>query len=480
MPLGWERINVKQTTPNKNIVFIKPLPGPNEKNSKDFLERIAAQCLPIMNKHHLAVVSLEEYEYNTEFLGRNFNNGEVIQLVLKSASGRWLPFSFVQMVMMHELAHNKQMNHSKAFWAVRNEFAAEMKGLWEKNYTGDGLWGRGVLLENGLFKRDLDKDEAIPEHTCGGTFRSRGGKKRKAEVRPKITWKEQKERRIRKKFGVNGVALGAGEETKVKLEKGEKPAVKPRVAGSMRGRELRAAAALARFDVVKKEESQIKDEELVTDSEAESEGEDDVKIKAEPDDAVDIDGRRLLDRHGGGMVKVCEDEDNDVDEARNELLDLHIVPGQSQRSLSSRKSRTKSTPTNTYSRPPKIKEEADEQLSNSSRPPVLQLQESSSSQSTVQNDKRVSRDKPDKPDKPSINEPARPPVEEGSTAEASCPVCSVTNEQSALTCMVCANVLKPEFVPGCWSCKNGDCGQYVNAGDVNLCGVCGTRKEVLH
>jgi DNA-dependent metalloprotease WSS1 len=70
MPLGWERINVKKTTPNKNIVFIKPLPGPSEATSKDFLERIAAQCLPIMNNSHLAVVSLEEYEPNPEFLGK--------------------------------------------------------------------------------------------------------------------------------------------------------------------------------------------------------------------------------------------------------------------------------------------------------------------------------------------------------------------------------------------------------------------------
>ena len=71
MPLGWERINVKKTTPNKNIVFIKTLPigGPDEAISKDFLERIAAQCLPIMNSNHLSVVSLEEYEPNPEFLG---------------------------------------------------------------------------------------------------------------------------------------------------------------------------------------------------------------------------------------------------------------------------------------------------------------------------------------------------------------------------------------------------------------------------
>ena len=69
MPLGWERINAKKSSPNKNVVFIKPLPGPHENISKEYLERIAAQCLPIMNKHHLAVLSLEEYEPNLEFWG---------------------------------------------------------------------------------------------------------------------------------------------------------------------------------------------------------------------------------------------------------------------------------------------------------------------------------------------------------------------------------------------------------------------------
>ena len=55
-----------------------------------------------MKSNYLSVRSLEEYEPNREFVGRNFNAGEVIQLVLKSQSGRWLPFNYVQMVMMHE------------------------------------------------------------------------------------------------------------------------------------------------------------------------------------------------------------------------------------------------------------------------------------------------------------------------------------------------------------------------------------------
>lgn len=59
-----------------------------------------------MRTHHLSVMSLEEYPPNREFVGRNFNAGEVVQLVLKprggGGAGRWLPFEYVQMVMMHE------------------------------------------------------------------------------------------------------------------------------------------------------------------------------------------------------------------------------------------------------------------------------------------------------------------------------------------------------------------------------------------
>src|SRR4051794_8085910 len=92
MPLNTLRLNHQASThPNERIVFIKPLPRPpSDQASFDladtFLRAIAAQCLPIMKKHYLSVTTLEEYEPNPEFIGRNFNNGEVIQLVLKSPS----------------------------------------------------------------------------------------------------------------------------------------------------------------------------------------------------------------------------------------------------------------------------------------------------------------------------------------------------------------------------------------------------------
>lgn len=44
MVAGYQRLNERKSQPNPNIVFIKPLAGPDEKIARDFLERIAAQC----------------------------------------------------------------------------------------------------------------------------------------------------------------------------------------------------------------------------------------------------------------------------------------------------------------------------------------------------------------------------------------------------------------------------------------------------
>ena len=70
--------------------------------SSNISPRLTAYSDPIMRENGIYVTSLEQYEFNREFVGRNFNAGEVIQLVLKARSGHWLPFDYVQMVMMHE------------------------------------------------------------------------------------------------------------------------------------------------------------------------------------------------------------------------------------------------------------------------------------------------------------------------------------------------------------------------------------------
>ena len=210
------------------------------------------------------------------------------------------------------------MNHSKAFWAVRNSYARDMEGLWREKYTGEGLWGRGRELSSGRFRRaTIQADDVLPEHICGGTYRT-NRRSRKRKAKDTLTWKERKQRRILKKFGANGVALGSNEETKVKLEQGKKPKGKPRIAQSQRGRELRAAAALARFEEGKNVRKAEKAEVIKIESD---ESEDDGGLASIPD-AVDIDGKKLVDKDGAGMIKVCGDEDENGDDASKEIREL--------------------------------------------------------------------------------------------------------------------------------------------------------------
>ncbi|KAK4174975.1 WLM domain-containing protein [Triangularia setosa] len=457
MPLGIQRLNAKKSQPNDRIIFIKPLPGPHESIAQDFLERIAAQCVPIMRQHHLSVTSLEEFSPNREFVGRNFNAGEVIQLVLKTRSGAWLPFNYVQMVMMHELAHNKQMNHSKVFWQVRNQFADELRVLWQRKFTGEGLWGRGALLSTGEWEVNMAEDgEELPEYLCGGTYRSRGGRKRKA--REKANWKEQKERRILKKFGANGQQLGEDEERKRELEKGKKVKGKPRVAGSSRGRGLRAAAALARFDQARKEEEVKKEEEVEADSGSGSEyEEEDASLSLGPD-AVDVDGNKLLDGKGQGMVKVCEDGNPDDQDAQDELRELQSFgrrPAVKKESGTGPLISGASKPTETKQDNPA--ERKPPTLKGPIEPPRTQLQ----------------------PPKTKLPAPKTTPFSAPTLSKTNtCPTCSFDNEPISAICTVCSNVFNPAQVPNSWACTSWTCSgtKYRNAGDAGVCGVCGTRK----
>ncbi|KAI1635582.1 WLM domain-containing protein [Biscogniauxia mediterranea] len=454
--IGEVRLNAKRSQPNDRIVFIKPLKGPDEATAQDFLERIAAQCLPVMRQHHLTVMSLEEYEPNREFVGRNFNAGEVIQLVLKSPStGRWLPFGYVQMVMMHELAHCKQMNHSKAFWAVRNQYADQMRELWSRSYTGEGLWGRGAALGTGKFEANTVRpDEILPEHLCGGTYRSRGRRKRKAKQQ--LSYQERKERRILKKFGANGVALGEDDAVKTELEKGKTVRGKPRVAGSKRGRELRAAAALARFgqqqqqqqkneaeEEIKKEEQ---DDETASDSGGGSETASDSEDGDRKDDAaLDINGQRLRDKKGHSLVKVCEDEDPDDGNAQNELRELSSAVF--------------------------IKKEEGEDDPDPIPPPLPARFKLKGEKERHDGGERRTN---------TITSTRAITTNNTNTPVAGeCPLCSFRNEASAATCGVCAHVLQPEKVVGTWRCDSAACkgSAYLNAGDAGVCGLCGKRRK---
>lgn len=369
------------------------------------------------------------------------------------------------------LAHCSQMNHSRAFWDVRNKYAEQMEQLWQRRYTGEGLWGRGALLETGEFERNMVRlGESLPGHLCGGTYRSR---RRKRKTKDTLTYKEQKERRILKKFGANGVALGDDEVAKRRLEKGRINSAAPRVAGSKRGRELRAAAALARFDRQKldepskgkhekseedQESREIKEEDIETASE-DSDGYDDAD--AGSSDAIDLDGAKLLDRNGRVMVKVCEDEDPEDQDAKNELLEIQS---------------SMRTPRETF-----------EQASSAQSQSVLRLEPKRDSQreelargstpsqvASIGQPLSLVRSEGKGPIAPTSSSPGS-----NSSARGVCTVCSFANEALCTTCGMCANVLEPAKVSNSWSCKSQSCqgSVYINAGDCGICGVCGQRRD---
>ncbi|KAI9892984.1 MAG: hypothetical protein M1814_000868 [Vezdaea aestivalis] len=436
MPLGFERINERQLRPNSRINFIKPLEGSSKEVALDFLNRIAAICYPIMVKNSIVVMSLEEFEPNMDFVGRNFNAGEVIQLVLKAPyTGHWLPFRHVQMVMMHELAHCKQMNHSGAFWKVRNNYADEIRQLWSKDYVGEGLWGRGKMLTTGSKSAETDLEkETLPSSLCGGTFRSNRRKRKRGpeKEKSKLSYAERKQRRIARKFGVNGVALGEDEVTKNKLENGKKIKGKPRVAGSARGRELRAAAALARFEKIKEES------DCTTEDNLESSSDDDSDYESFDTTNEDDTGTttNLRDAKGFNMVKVCENEDPDDDFVKQEVNELRNF------------GTSKKTDNPTAQAGPALL------LAKDNKP---QRQPSHSKQSTTKEQH----------------------IDKEIATKATCLLCSFDNEPNSFICMACSNVLDSHALSDTWKCQRNTCkdSKFLNSGDSGVCGICGRSQN---
>jgi len=471
MVLGFQRLNERTQRPNTFINFIKPLPGSDQELAQDFLERIAAICYPVMRAHHISVMALEEHVPNREFVGRNLNAGEVIQLCLKSLNGQWLSFRTVQMVMMHELAHCKQMNHSKAFWKVRDSYAEHLKVLWGQNYYGEGLWGKGQSLLSGRYTNDSNP-EAAPDvrSLCGGAYRGRGGKHKSGKDKPKLSYAERQQKRISRKFGKHGEGNIVGEDlyAKERLEKGRQTSAKPKVASSKRGRELRAAAALARFDqaktIVEEEEPEIVTEDDSTESDTESEGEND-----QPQ-LMDNDDNAVLDRKGHPLFKVCDDEDmrdEDVKRELEELQDLSMIP-ETQQALTVKKPQRTSWQ---LKRPAtELKEE----------PPTTKRSKPSTAAPTESTLFSNSAGQPPKPSsQPARASPLNRPVSTiRSEVPQSCPVCSLTNEPGTATCVACANVLDERRAGGTWRCANLECATsgYINAGDAGVCGICGRAR----
>ncbi|KAH9849702.1 WLM domain-containing protein [Lenzites betulinus] len=161
------RLNDSEPNPNPHINFITPLPLQDpaaEEQARQLLRALAAQVRPIMKAEGFTVNSLEEYEYNKVFAGRNWNNGEVVELVLRRQGGAFQSISWLLSVLCHE-----HMNHGPAFQALWTKLRNDVIALQRKGYYGDGYWSSGTRLADSARVGGSGPDaDGLPEYMCGG------------------------------------------------------------------------------------------------------------------------------------------------------------------------------------------------------------------------------------------------------------------------------------------------------------------------
>ncbi|KAF9247276.1 WLM domain-containing protein [Melanogaster broomeanus] len=165
-------INEREPNPNPYVNFTTVLPMADatvEDAAHQLLRSLAAQVKPVMKAHGFVVNSLEEYEYNRVFAGRNWNNGETVELVLRSSSGSLLPTHWLMSTLCHELAHIKHMDHGPAFQALWRQLRQDVRALQNRGYYGDGYWSSGTRLVDSakIAGQGIEMGDA-PEYMCGG------------------------------------------------------------------------------------------------------------------------------------------------------------------------------------------------------------------------------------------------------------------------------------------------------------------------
>ncbi|KAL5526064.1 hypothetical protein ACEPAG_7402 [Sanghuangporus baumii] len=293
------RLNEREPNPNKHINFISPLPAPDipapysEEDARQLLRALAAQVRPVMKSHGFAVNSFEEYEYNRVFAGRNWNNGETIELVLRRADGTFAPVPWLLGTLCHELAHIKHMNHGQDFQRLWAQLRMEVEALQTRGYFGDGYWSSGTRVSDSIrIGGQGVEDFDLPEYVCGGAQsrsrpksigRRRSQVQRRAKAGPSNHTGAQVEKR--RKPGTRVKARGAfkGEGKALNDDISDEDAKARgtgfrKQAGSKRAREERALAAERRLRALKggaikdEDPKATLEEESVTESDSEYDG----------------------------------------------------------------------------------------------------------------------------------------------------------------------------------------------------------------
>lgn len=218
----YVRLNQTEPNPNHHINFITALPTnpEDQEEARQLLRALAAQVRPVMKAHGFAINSLEEYEYNQVFAGRNWNAGETIELVLRRPGGSFYPPYWLMSILCHELAHIKHMNHGPAFQALWIRLKAQVRQLQDRGYYGDGYWSSGTRLsDSARIAGDGIQEGDLPEYMCGGA---------QSRTRPKAT---RRRRRTQGKRRETVPSLHTGRQTAIKRKAGARVTSKYAFAG---------------------------------------------------------------------------------------------------------------------------------------------------------------------------------------------------------------------------------------------------------
>ncbi|TDL25486.1 WLM-domain-containing protein [Rickenella mellea] len=310
------RYNEREANPNKHITFITALPMPgtpepfSEQDARQLLRALAAQVRPVMKDHGFAVNSFEEYEYNRVFAGRNWNAGEVVELVLRRADGTFETLPWLMSTLCHELAHIKHMNHGPAFQKLWAQLRREVKALQDKGYYGDGYWSSGTRLSDSarVGGHGIENYE-MPEYICGGaqtrsrpnTLARKRRRRKNATAGPSTLTGAQvpKKRKAGSRVTAQNAFVGSGRSLNEGASDDDAKAVGSgfrKKAGSKRAREERALAAEKRLKLLQgdtKPKSELADSDFGSDNEDGGESEED--NTAREDETDDIRRRMMRD-----------------------------------------------------------------------------------------------------------------------------------------------------------------------------------------
>ncbi|THH30030.1 hypothetical protein EUX98_g4159 [Antrodiella citrinella] len=270
------RLNEREPNPNPHINFTQSLPLGDEVREEDArqqLRALAAQVRPVMKAHGFVINRFEEYKYNKVFAGRNWNNGEVVEIVLRGPTGAYYSSRWLLSTLCHELAHikvcvfsssdtdvfqlayNQHMNHGPEFQALWSQLRKEVKELQSKGYYGDGYWSSGTrLADSAVILGPNGQSGDLPEYMCGGA-QSRKRPSSLRQRRPPSTRtgaQTTKKRKAGSRVTARGMFKGDGHALNEGLDDEEKKkgAGFRKKAVSNRAREERAIAAEKRLQAL--------------------------------------------------------------------------------------------------------------------------------------------------------------------------------------------------------------------------------------